>query len=71
VNERIRRRAIHERLARLGAVGPDDVKKWLYKEVLHADLDDPLLGLGRLLNDNYPFAAEDRSPAGPKPAGPP
>jgi hypothetical protein len=69
VNELIRRRAIHERLARLGAVHPDDIKKWLFKEVLHADLDDPQLGLGRVLNDNYPFADEDRAAAERKPVG--
>jgi hypothetical protein len=67
VNEVIRRRTIHERLARSGPVRPDDVKKWLFKEVLHADLDDPLLGLGPLLNGNYPFADEERAVAAGKP----
>jgi hypothetical protein len=71
VNERIRRRTIHEYLARRGAVRPEDIKKWLYKEVLHADLGDPLLGLGNLLNDNYPFADEDRAATRPKPGGRP
>ncbi len=61
VNERIRRKDIHEKLAKLGPVRPDDIKKWLYKEVLHADLDDPLLGLGPVLDGNYPFADEDRA----------
>ena len=61
VNELIRRRQIHERLAGAGVVRPDDIKKWLFKEVLHADLDDPLLGLGGVLNANYPFAEEDRA----------
>jgi hypothetical protein len=60
VNELLRRRAIHEHLARLGVVHPDTIKKWLYKEILHADLDDPLLGLGEMLNANYPFAEEER-----------
>ncbi len=60
VNELIRRRAVHARLAQAGTVRPDDVKKWLFKDVLHADLDDPLLGLGPVLNANYPFADEDR-----------
>jgi hypothetical protein len=27
--------------------------------VLAADLDDPTLGIGKLLDDRYPFAAED------------
>jgi len=72
VNERIRRRAVHEYLARRDAVRPEDIKKWLYKEVLHTDLDDPLLGLGSLLNGNYPFAEEDRAAARQQPAaGPP
>jgi hypothetical protein len=30
--------------------------------VLHADLDDPYLGLGKSLFANYPFAAEDKKP---------
>jgi len=71
VNELIRRRTIHERLARLDFVRPDDSKKWLFKDVLHADLDDPLLGLGPMLNDNYPFTDEDRAAAGRKPIGRP
>ncbi|HKB06357.1 MAG TPA: hypothetical protein VKD90_29450 [Gemmataceae bacterium] len=61
VNERVRRKAVHDRLARSGAVRPDDIKKWLYKDVLRADLDDPLLGLGGMLTQNYPFAEEDRA----------
>jgi hypothetical protein len=64
VNERIRRKAVHDRLARAGLVRPDDIKKWLYKDVLHADLDDPTLGIGDVLNRNYPFAEEDRAAAG-------
>ena len=61
VNELIRRRTIHQKLAQLGPVHPDDIKKWLYKDVLRVDLDDPLLGLGAVLNANYPFAEEDRA----------
>jgi hypothetical protein len=59
VNERIRRKAVHAHLVKVGTVRPDDIKKWLFREVLHADLDDPKLGLGPLLNENYPFAEED------------
>ena len=33
--------------------------RWLDREVLHADLDDPYLGLGKILFDTYPFAKED------------
>ena len=65
MNERIRRKAVHDKLATAGRVQPADVKKWLYKEVLHADLDDPLLGLGPMLNANYPFEEEDRAAGKP------
>jgi hypothetical protein len=59
VNETQRRRLIHEKLATASAVAPADVTKWMYKEVLHADLDDPYLGLGKVLFASYPFAKED------------
>jgi hypothetical protein len=55
VNETIRRRQIHEQLAARGLILPHDVTKWLYKNVLHADLDDPYLGLGSTLFADYPF----------------
>jgi hypothetical protein len=61
VNELIRRRLIHERLSWSGSVHPDELKKWLFRDVLRADLDDPLLGLGGVLNANYPFGDEDRA----------
>jgi hypothetical protein len=59
LNETARRRQIHEMLAQEGLVGPAKVLKPIYKDVLHADLDDPYLGLGKTLFENYPFAAED------------
>lgn len=59
INESVRRLAIHQKLAAAGKVQPADVTKWLYKDVLHADLDDPTLGIGELLDKRYPFAAED------------
>lgn len=59
LNETAHRKAIHAHLAKAGGVQPKDVTRWLYKEVLHADLDDPYLGLGEVLNKNYPFADED------------
>jgi hypothetical protein len=65
-NERVRRKAVHAHLAKAGIVRPNDIKKWLFKDVLHADLDDPLLGLGPVLNENYPFADEDRAITGKK-----
>jgi hypothetical protein len=55
VNETIRRLQIHEKLAKAGPVQPDQLTHWLYKDVLHADLDDPYLGLGELLFAKYPF----------------
>ncbi|HLW64426.1 MAG TPA: hypothetical protein VKS79_03840 [Gemmataceae bacterium] len=59
INESVRRLQIHTKLAEVGMVKPDAIVKWLYKEVLHADLDDPYLGLGDVLFKNYPFAEED------------
>jgi|AGTN01.2.fsa_nt_gi hypothetical protein len=53
-NEDRRRKMIHNRLAR-GVAGPNELKRWLYKEVLHADLDDPYLGLDRQISETYPF----------------
>jgi hypothetical protein len=55
INEKARRAVIHQRLAQTGLVEPRTMTKWLYKEVLHADLDDPYLGLGEVLFANYPF----------------
>lgn len=59
INETIRREQIHAKLATIGKVVPKDIEKWLYREVLHADLEDPYLGLGKTLFADYPFAAED------------
>ncbi len=55
VNETFRRRQIHERLAESPLLQPGAVTRWLYRDILHADLDDPYLGLGRVLFANYPF----------------
>jgi hypothetical protein len=60
VNEIIRRKQIHEYLADRQALRPADITTWLFKDVLRADLDDPLLGLGPVLNENYPFVEEGR-----------
>jgi len=59
INETVRRLAIHKKLAELGSAKPTDITKWLYKDVLHADLDDPYLGLKDILDKQYPFASED------------
>jgi hypothetical protein len=55
LNESVRRRQIQEKLASSGPTTPQALKHWLYREVLHADLDDPYLGLGATLFSNYPF----------------
>jgi hypothetical protein len=55
INETARRLQIHHMLAGKGLVKPVAVTKRLYKEVLHADLDDPYLGLGEVLFATYPF----------------
>jgi hypothetical protein len=60
-NETGRRRQIHEMLAAAVPVKPAALTKRLYKEVLHADLDDPYLGLGPVLFANYAFAREDKA----------
>jgi hypothetical protein len=58
-NETVRRLAIHASLLKRGVVQPENLTRWLYKEVLHADLDDPYLGLGNALFASYPFAKEE------------
>ncbi len=55
LNENERRPMIHTYLSARVRTRPEDMKKWLYREVLHADLDDPMLGLGKVLGQNYPF----------------
>jgi hypothetical protein len=60
INDTIRRLQIHEILAATGPVQPKVVTKRLYKEILHADLDDPYLGLGQTLFVGYPFSREDQ-----------
>jgi hypothetical protein len=53
INESQRRLQIHDEMARGNPVRPEQIKRWLYRDVLHADLDDPYLGLGdALLGDD-------------------
>ncbi|HZL90130.1 MAG TPA: hypothetical protein VFB96_17310 [Pirellulaceae bacterium] len=59
MNETTRRLKIHLRLAKSDDVTPDAISKWLYREVLGTDLDDPYLGLKEMLFKNYPFVEED------------
>jgi hypothetical protein len=60
LNEGTRRRQIHELLARTGPVRPDKVLKPIYRDVLHADLDDPYLGLGKTLFEENPGVEEKK-----------
>jgi hypothetical protein len=55
LNESLRRLQIHELLFKSGLVRPEVVQKPLYRDILHADLEDPYLGLGSLLFATYPF----------------
>lgn len=59
-NELVRRRQIHERLAQADWTAPATITKWLYREVLNSDLDDPYLGMKDLLFAGYPFTDEAR-----------
>lgn len=58
-NESVRRLQVHDYLADRSPVQPAEMTRWLYREVLHTDLDDPYLGLGKLLFATYPFGEED------------
>lgn len=49
LNETERRLAIHQLLRDTDSVKPHDIYKRIYKDILHADLDDPYLGLGHLV----------------------
>ena len=46
---------IHAVLAETGSVAYAEITKRVYRDVLRVDLDDPWLGLGGLLFDDYPF----------------
>ena len=59
INESTYRRMIHVYLAKKGLIAPGEMTKWMYREVLHADLDDPYFGLGKVLFATYPFREED------------
>jgi hypothetical protein len=55
INETARRLQVHRMLATDLPVSPEAVTRRLYRDILHADLDDPYLGLGSVLFANYPF----------------
>lgn len=59
LNETERRLQIHDMLAKESLVGPKELTRPLYKNVLHTDLDDPYLGLGEVLFAGYPFKDGD------------
>lgn len=55
INETERRAQVHSLLAQMPHAKPEDVTKTVYREILHADIDDPYLGLGETLFKDYPF----------------
>jgi hypothetical protein len=59
INERERRGPVHAMLLAHPGAKPADVTKQLYREVLHADIDDPYLGLGETLFKDYPFTEDN------------
>jgi hypothetical protein len=54
-NEAVRRLQVHDLLAATTPVAPGKITKRIYKDILHSDLDDPYLGLGKTLFAGYPF----------------
>lgn len=54
-NETERRAMVHRRLLMMPNQKFKDINGWLYREVLHADLADPYLGLKPVLFGTYPF----------------
>lgn len=54
-NEAAARPVVHQYLASRGAVRPQEIQDWLYKELFHIDLTDPFLGIKAELERNYPF----------------
>ncbi len=54
-NERERRPRVHRLLAAEVRPTVSGLTKRIYRDVLGTDLDDPLLGLGQTLFENYPF----------------
>lgn len=53
-NDLFKRRQIHQKLVASKAT-PPQLTTWLYKEILHTDINDPYLGLKQLLSQTYPF----------------
>lgn len=63
MNETEMRRKIHNRFASDLEQKKEPtvlaMTKWIYRDVLHTDLDDPYLGLKPVLDGVYPFAKEN------------
>ncbi len=55
VNEVVLRHEIHRMLSKAVACSPGKITKEIYRSILHTDLDDPYLGLGRDIFGSYPF----------------
>jgi len=58
VNEKQRRAQVHAMLLAHPGAKPDDITNRLYRDVLHADIEDPYLGLGETLFKDYPFTED-------------
>lgn len=67
LNETEMRKKIHARLLLKNSTSPvltvSNLTRWMYRDVLHADLDDPYFGLGQVLNKTYPFQLAQESEA--------
>ncbi len=63
-NETVMRKQIHNRLEQMQKVKEPatvaGLSKWIYREVLHTDIDDPYLGLQTVLDGTYPFEKMNR-----------
>ncbi len=58
-NESKLRPRIHRKLAETGLTTPAELTRWVYRELMHLDLDDSYLGLGDAMFADYPFTSED------------
>lgn len=61
VNDTERRQQINKFLIKAGPVVPASMTKWLYREVLDADIDDPWLGLKHLADASVFNSVENPS----------
>ncbi len=61
LNDTVRREQVSRYLADTGSTSPKAMTKWLYREVLDADIDDPWLGL-KDLSDASVFDSVESQP---------